>query len=398
MERNSNNYFSPFFVYILGFLTLFFAYSLRWSDLYPEMSGGLIAFILITCLIMGAFGILFNRKHYFAFRPSTTSTKRLQKWGKWYMVANVLELLYSRNLGGEDIESFGIPIFHIFVLSFGAFLSLMIFYKMLSDRKSIKPLIWWFLLSFTSPILVFGRGIIFMTLAGCLFLYLMSVQNIVKKIIPIVLIVVGGLFFFGVFGDIRIGAADSRFSNPTSKVTISKIGQATDEFEQSIVPHEFMWSYVYMVSPIGNLQHNINEAEDPEQNLSTLWELFSNEMITETIGKRISGSKKREEKLVIPILNVSTVYARPFVIFGWWGLILIFIYTLLYIFTVLILVPRDSEYFLVSIAIMNIILVFNLFDNMFTYGGYANVIFIPIIMSIRVFIKDVKKLRTDATR
>lgn len=399
MQKN-NFIFSPFFVYILGFMTLFIVYNLRWSDLYPRMSMSLLSFILITCIIMAFIGMIFYKKEYFLFRPSTQPISQLKKWTTWYLITNLVEIIYSRRIpffagltgdSSSNIDSFGIPIFHVFVLGFGAFLSLMIFYKMISDKKNVKSLLFFFLLSFTAPIIIYGRGIMFMTLTGCLFIYLSSIKNVKKKVLPVLLIVVLGLFFFGVLGDIRVGASDSRFGNQKEGLSIMKIANATPTFENSLVPHEFMWSYIYMVSPIGNLQYNIDEYKKIEHSTETLWELFSNEMLSETIGKRVSSIEKREELLVIPVLNVSTVYARSYVIFGWWGIILIFVYTLFYIFLTLLVVSRDSQYFIVTVAILNITMVFNLFDNMFTYGGYANVIFIPILMSLLGFIKRIKK-------
>lgn len=401
MQKKSS-LFSPFFVYILGFLTLFLVYNLRWSDLYPEMSMGLLFFILVTCFIMTFIGILFHNKHFFEFKPSTTPVAKLKKWCVWYLVANLIEIAYSRRIpfftglvsdgSSDNIDSFGIPIFHVFVLGFGAFLSLMLFYKMRSDKSTIRTLIFFFLLSFAAPIIIYGRGIMFMTLTGCLFIYLFSLTHIKKKVLPVILIVLLGVFLFGVLGDIRIGASDSRFGNQKKGLSIMKIGQATKDFEDSCIPHEFMWIYIYMISPIGNLQYNIDEHKNIEYNTQAIWELFSNEMLSETIGKRVSGIEKREEFLVIPVLNVSTVYARPYVILGWWGVILIYFYTLIYILMTLIIVSRNSEYFIVTVAILNIIIVFNLFDNMFTYGGYANVIFIPLLMSLKTFLKRLKRI------
>lgn len=403
---NNNTFLSPFFVYILGFITLFAFYFLHWSELYPEISSSLLIFILGTCFLMSFMGGYFFKKKFFVYSPSTSSEDKLIKWSKWYLYANLLEIIYSRHvplisgLMGEDIpddiDFFGIPMFHIFVLSFGSFLSLLIFYKMRSDKKSRKKLFFWFLVSFISPIMIYGRGIMFMTLTGCLFIYLMSLQRLKGKLIFITLVVLTILFTFGVFGDIRISASDSRFTNKKNGVSIMEIGKATQEFQESWIPHEYMWGYIYIISPIGNLQHNINESEFVEIAPSDLWELFSMEMISATISKRIVEYEKRQEDLVIPNLNVSTVYARPYVIMGWWGMILIFVFTICYILTVFMIIPRSSEYFVVSVAIVNVILVYNLFDNMFSYGGYANVILIPIILSFKGFIKRLQNRRENA--
>lgn len=397
---NKNNFiFSPFFIYIFGFLSLFLVYSLKWSDIYPESSSSLLFFILLSSLIMGLIGFIFYVKKFFIYKPSITSTRKLKKWTIFYLIANFLDILYSRRIPlleglssdeNSSIDSFGIPIFHVFVLGFGAFLSLMIFYKIISVKKNRKILFLFFLFSFLAPIIIYGRGIIFMTLTGCLFIYLFSIKQLKKKIIPLIITILVGLFFFGVLGDIRVGAKDSRFGNQKNGLSIMTIANATPHFQESIIPHEYMWSYIYIVSPIGNLQYNINQNHFFTYSLESFWELFSNEMISETIGKRISGIEKRKEDLVIPVLNVSTVYARSYVILGWVGIWLMFMYTLLYIFISLCISSYNSEYFIVTIAILNITLLFNLFDNMFTYGGYANVIFIPLLLSLPDFLKKLK--------
>lgn len=186
-----NTYISPFFVYILSLITLFVFYILHWSTLYPEMSISLLIFILGTSSVMLLMGIYFYRRKFFIYYPSKSSPEKLIKWTKYYLLANLVEILYSRHipllrgLQGEelpdDVNFFGIPMFHILVLSFGAFLSLMIFHKMRSDKGTRRRLFPYFVFSFLAPIIIYGRGILFMTLTGCFFIYLMSLSKIRKK-------------------------------------------------------------------------------------------------------------------------------------------------------------------------------------------------------------------------
>lgn len=67
-----------------------------------------------------------------------------------------------------------------------------------------------------------------------------------------------------------------------------------------------------------------------------------------------------------------------------------FFYTIVYIIVVFMVISPSSEYFVVSIAIVNVIISYNLFNNMFAYGGYANVILIPLVLNIGSFIKRFK--------
>ncbi|MGL5705832.1 MAG: O-antigen polymerase [Tannerellaceae bacterium] len=395
-----NTFFSPFFVYIMGFIALFFVYQFNWSELYPSLTSDIIAFILGSCFVMFIVGLLFYRCNYFIYKPSTVPLVKIKLWCNLYVFSNIIEIIYSRQIPlisglfnpvvGIDMDSFGIPLFHVFVISFGSFLSLVIFHKILSDKENRKKLYFLFFLSFLSPLIVYGRGIIFMTLTGCFLIYLMSIEHVFVKIVKLLIILIVAFFCFGVLGDIRVGASDSRFFNQRNGVSITRIGQATDDFENSIIPHEFMWSYIYIISPIGNLQYNLQEFHTDNKSISDLYELIVMEMLPETISKRISSFEKRQEKLVIPVLNVSTVYARAFVILGWIGIVLMFVFVLFYILTILLFVSPDSEFFIVTVAIINVILVFNLFDNMFSYGGYSNVIFIPLFLSIKSFIRKLQ--------
>jgi len=68
-------------------------------------------------------------------------------------------------------------------------------------------------------------------------------------ILPIVVVCL--LYLFGVLGTLRQSrAAHTGYDN----TLILKSGKASEAFTHSPIPNEFFWAYVYMASPLANLQ------------------------------------------------------------------------------------------------------------------------------------------------
>ncbi len=65
------------------------------------------------------------------------------------------------------------------------------------------------------------------------------------------------LYFFGVLGNYRMVKS-------SSNEYFMEVAEATDSFRNSRIPKEYFWSYIYISSPLANLQNNINENR-PEQ-------------------------------------------------------------------------------------------------------------------------------------
>jgi hypothetical protein len=93
-------------------------------------------------------------------------------------------------------------------------------------------------------LLIVYRGPASMTLAGWGFVYLIKTRIDLKRFLALGGGAVAMLFLFGVAGDIRQGGSDN----------IRELAHPSRVFEQSDVPPQFMWVYLYFTAPMSNLQ------------------------------------------------------------------------------------------------------------------------------------------------
>lgn len=387
MEQRT--YLNPYLICALSWLLVLILYNLGWSNLYPPISTSLFVFLIFNILITASFGFWLFYKGYIIYNPIEYNLQRIRKLSVIYVVLNILEVIYSGHIpvlsilmGGEvGNDDFGIPMLHPLIVTFGIFLGLYVFHMIMSTGKKEKLILLpYYLLSFLGVFIVFGRGLMFLTFFGCFLIYVMS-KVISKKVVPALIIVaICILYLFGLAGNIRIGEAGVR---------ITSVGQATTEFEESNIPSEFFWSYIYFSSPVANLEHNLQTDKIHTVDISVLKSLFVSEIIPQFISnKLISENQRVEPNLITQALNVSSVYTRCYAIAGWTGIWIMFVYIFFYLFIVLLIVPPKSQYFVVAIVVLNMLMIGNIFDNMMNYI-LSYTLFYPILFMVNEKIKFV---------
>src|SRR5690606_22537386 len=187
-----------------------------------------------------------------------------------------------------------------------------------------------FLVNLSAAILIYSRAMFFFNLSGCLFLYLMT-RNKIPRFLP--LIAAGSLvilfYLFGVMGTLRVShEAGTSYNNQH----FLEIGKATPAFRDSAIPKEYFWTYIYMSSPLANLQTNISHYPVEPPSVHSAAEMVNNEVLMDFISKRVNvllGIERRGEITVPGPFNVSTVYSRCFSYLGWYGMITMAIIVLL---------------------------------------------------------------------
>lgn len=379
-------YINPYLTSAFSWLSVLILYNLGWSNLYPPISIELLAFFIINILACGFIGFYLSYKGYITYKKIEYNLNKIKKLSIIYILANIAEIIYSRKIpiiaiinGELDNSDFGIPIIHPLIITFGIFLGLYIFHMIISnDTKKRIILLPYFILSFIGVTIIFGRGLMFMTFFGCCLIYIMSTSFNKKILLPLTLLGIFILYLFGLAGNIRIGETGVR---------ITTIGQATEKFENSYIPSEFFWSYIYFSSPIANLEYNLQTDKIHNIDKETLKKLYISEIIPQFISNKIIPDNQTvEPNLITKALNVCSVYTRCYSIAGWTGIIIMLIYIFFYIFTILLIIPIKSQYFIVTITILNMLMVGNVFDNMMNYL-LSYTIFYPIFFTIKEKIK-----------
>lgn len=381
---------NPFFVYILGVSISLLVYQFGWSNILPELSFELLLFLSLTFLYSFFFGCYVYKKKIITYQEITYD-KNISPIAFCILIGFLSEFIHSKQIpilsilaGKEyDYTTFGIKSFHVFLVTFCSFYSVYVFHVFLSTKKMKYIAIYFLLL--TMPLLIYNRGMFLLNISSSIFVYLFSIRKLYFKfIVGLILLILPLLYLFGIAGNIRVMHQAGRNENITSSDIILNIGDAKSSFRESIIPKEYFWAYIYISSPLANLQKTITDSDSVDFTFCRLLSFVNFEILPDFISKRISGfleGKKMKINQITQALTVGTMYAGSYVYLNWLGLVLMFAYTIFAAFIYIILLKRDSAFFITGIAILNTVVLFNIFSNMFSFTGMSFQLVYPLIFS-----------------
>lgn len=389
---------NPFIIYSLIWCVVLAVYQLNWSYLIPPLCIEYKFFLWSTIFISFVTGLLLHEKKIFTYRPINLPNL---KWVKRiYIGLYILLFVEFIHAGGIPLlgyitgdrnilyTEFGLPIIHVVIVNSFSLLFIYLFhcFRSIGDKKSKCNLFFYLSLSIIPFILVFSRMGIMVCFIGGIIIYLMSIQNVLKVLFRTIILALSMLLFFGYAGNLRTDTS-------AAKDLILEIGEATPEFRNSMIPDEFFWGYLYIASPLGNSQFSIEQQPYVYANIEALKKFCLFELTPEIISKRLALQMDVDEKtpqLISPALNVSSVYDGAYKYLGWWGMIFMFIFMFLFVIISMSLIPKKSPYYVSAIATLDIIIILNLFDNMFVFMGIVIQLLLIILLSLKFFIKKNK--------
>lgn len=395
---------NPYFIHGFSFIAVLVAYLLNWSNLYPDLGLTLLLFLMFSILIAILLGRYIMKNKIIEFQ--SVPYKDSYAWITYgVLFGYLLEFIYHRNFPllailtntSLSYHEFGIPTFHVFLVTFNSFFSIYLFQVILSRTENRGKTIILFILNLIPSLLIMNRGMLVIILISCVFVYLIKFQHKItfKKIAGLSIFLVLCLYFFGVVGNMRVNSSyntGKMFDNSL----FMQIGGATEEFKESPIPKEFFWPYIYISSPLANLQETIKNFEYEEDiSLSDTFVFSATQVLPDFISKRIVGLYEIEipnSLQITPELNVSTAFAQSYVILGWVGVSILTLFMFIFaLFYILLLKSLDSEYFIVGVAILNSIFVFNTFSNMFSFTGLSFQLIYPILFTLLSVKKSIPK-------
>lgn len=351
---------NPFVIYILAFGGVLAVYQLGWSQLYPSLSLGMLAFFGLTFLVAAALVIaVFNDvEDVRDYQPGQISSYILLL----LVCVYAADFIYARELpllslvaGTYKYGSFpGFPTLHVFAVTFsGAFASIR-FADFLYEHGGQR---WRYLLESLIPLTYFAllnyRGPVVLALMSWAFIYVIRRGSLGPvRFLSVVALATVSLFLFGAFGDVRTGG-------------IEKLGKPTRSFVESGVPRTYFWGYIYFTSPLANFQYTVDTA-DPEYKLKDTLEFVAAELLPDFLSNRIlpwSDAERRATPEIGRGLNVATIYARSYLYFGWVGVFMMFYWFIICILLYLRMILK-SRYGVPSLALLNTLIFFCTFDNM----------------------------------
>jgi len=274
---------------------------------------------------------------------------------------------------------FGIPSLHVFVVTFSSFYTIYLFHLYLSKRS--KMILCLYALNLLAAVLIYSRAMLFFNLTGSLLLYLSVKGGItIRQIIVASVSVIVLFYVFGVLGSLRVSRiAGESYTNDS----FLAIGRATDAFRDSPIPWEYFWGYIYVSSPLANLQQNINLQTPDPPTLQNIAKLVNAEILPDFISKRvirILGISEQTDSRIPGPFNVSTIYSRAYSHAGWTGLVLMAVFLVVFPIAFVQVLPPTSKYFLPGWCILCTMYFFSVYDNTFRFTGLSFQLVYPVLL------------------
>lgn len=380
---------NPYFLYSTAWIAVMVLYTFHWTYLYPELSDGLRLFLLMTSFGSACWGFYKYKKKAFdvsVFMPTQkhySFAKRITKIAFAFFVLEFVAFrtvpLISYILGHADSElyqEFGLPFVHVIAVNLFLVVEFVLFQSFMSakDKRLKYKFLKLFVINLGILSLLMNRAVLMYVIFGSIIIFCVSKKNVAKYIGGLVGLMFVVFFLFGMLGNIRNGG-----DNETGKQYILNLCEATPEFKKSIVPAEFIWPYVYVTSPLSNVEFTIRRTH-PDVTFDNCMSFFINECMPMLISKRL-GAEQKSGKLVLENLNVGSVYMNSYAYIGWYGMIFQFFFMFVFVEVSTSFVPKKDVLFLPLMVLLDIVIVFNIFDNMFIFSGLVPAVFVTIVLS-----------------
>ncbi|MFN3068178.1 hypothetical protein ACKWMY_08670 [Serratia sp. J2] len=211
-------------------------------------------------------------------------------------------------------------------------------------------------------------------------LYALYCKINLKRIIKVLLFVIGLLYLFGVAGDLRSKAQTG--DNDFSISNIMNSTQASLEFQNNTYLSPLYWAYLYLSSPVANFQNTV-DLNYTHSEIDGSLKFIVYEILPDIAGKRIATLGGYDEEYsplsrVVDFLTVGTIFADSFIFIGWYGPLILSLLLLLTPIVFLSICPKNKMYY-VQLSICTIILVLCTFSNMLVYSTLSLQLFYPLV-------------------
>jgi hypothetical protein len=279
------------------------------------------------------------------------------------LLSYFLEIIYTGNVVIVDPElrnSFGIPVFHVFIYTYTIYAVVRDVYKFLIFKK--KTLLIIPLIGFVYFILVFSRGAIIHVLFAVSLIYFATTRLKIKNLVVIVFCALLFSWLFGIAGNIRVG------SNWNDSYLIMHLCNIDGDRYSLFAP--FYWVEEYIVCSVRNLFYNLNYYSVNYNFVEMLYYL-----LPEFITKRIITVAQTPYLIT---LTTYTLYGEVYISGGYFGMMLVFLvhYYLCKIF--LRFSNIENFKMLIGCSFISIIMILSIFGNMVHVTSFL----LPIVFTV----------------
>jgi hypothetical protein len=346
---------NPFFIFCLSGISMLLIYLFGWSEIYSSLSFVTFltfSFALGVDILLGLSLQPKLSKLFFDYRQEIKVKKIPIILIFIFFGFIVLDFLYAGQIpilniisggpsAGENVKY--LPVLHTFIVLFSVFLAQYVFHYYIKS-KSLTSFLLFLSLAFIYPLLLGGRGILFVNIAATLvgFIILKGVRFNFTSLLKLFALVGVLGFIFGILGEIRSTNSKVRQSSDLSQTLIYQIAKPTSRFEQTGIDPNFLWPYIYVVSPLGNLDNLLNTRKEYDYDLQSY---FVSNYFPNFIQKYLIDEKVTKDKsnLVVDMFNTYTAFGKSFQQFGWLGLSLYFLFVHLVIFSCCVIARAEAS-------------------------------------------------------
>ncbi|MBR0836718.1 hypothetical protein JQ612_26305 [Bradyrhizobium manausense] len=375
---------NPFLVYIAAFGTAIAIYQLGWSDLYPPLTWDLLLFFgftfLASVLLARLIGPFINQTQHYTpgLLPGYATLFVIATFVGDVMLGGGIPLIFV--LRGAKFYAIEANATHLHAFTLWSTFSAIRFADFLYSRRyrylaeAALPVIFYILLVYRGPAL--------MCLLSWMFVFLIWKGRFKRTHIAFgtAALVLAG-YLNGVMGDVRSPGQES-------------VGAPSAAFQASGVPRTYFWTYLYATSPLANFQLAVSTVS-PGQ--GDVLEFIASDLLPDTLSKKIlpmlndkvqtgSGNLATRDDLyswdlpqIAPGINIATLFGRSYGYFGWIGPVIMFATLSAFIILYAILI-RNSPYRVPALALLNVLVVFCLFNNMLASAAMLPQLIWPLLI------------------
>lgn len=388
---------SPALIYVLIWGFVLFLYSLKWSEILTPLNSKTVSFLILSALI-----ISFPTIIYQALKVVITATKntkeivrtanqynihpeqkkKLRILFKGWAFFSLLEIGIFKSIPllsffgiGQNYTYYewGIPTLHGLLNAVFSVISNYIFYIYLKTKR-VKYLFYFFG-CLIWPILLVSRILFLSIFVEALFIFLFFVKIRATTFFKSLVIFISIILVFGIVGDIRSGGDSSQINN---------LAKPTREYPQ-FLPSGFLWVYLYITSPISNINYNIETFRNFDFRPDVA---FSNILPSIIKSKIAIDSPNNDFQLVNEVLNVSTFHFNYLMSFGYYGALLFYL-----LYGILFLICQHNAFYdrnIKSVFILVLILhnvIFTTFSDLFLLLPFAFQLIVHFLVGTRIKLK-----------
>jgi len=380
---------NPVTLFVLTWISVLFLYILHFSLVLTTLNFLLFIYIIFSCVSFILSYFLLN--DFYGLKPIKSEYFVKDRFWKVLKIVfylwvslTILEIGYFRSLpilsifgiGDGAYTEWGIPSLHGLLNSMILVISNYCLY--LYIQKKEKKYLIYFLLCLLWPLILITRQLFMSMAVQGILVYFFFNKLRLKNIFRFGILALIVILLFGIVGDLRSGSSDS-FIN---------IAQPSSNYP-AFLPSGFLWFYIYITSPLNNVNFNIHDYPlfnfNPSPLLSSILPSFIRDKIT-------FWGQANNFKLVDDLLNVSSMFPNYLSAFGYIGSI--FFYFLMgLIFNFIYFKTKKKRVNIKWVFILIVILhniLFSLFVDFFSSLVFIFQIFLHFFIGTKFYINHDK--------